>query len=359
LPAEAVDWAAAICQQEPDGAQQWSTFLQAMALQGLQQWVTARGNTLPVSFDRHRPPALDIICQVNDFRLCLVTQGSLSDDIVTVPQSTLDDATRFAHLYVLAEVREETDQVTILAGLRRDRLLAHQQQAGLRASADGTYTLPVRYFDTVPDDILLYLNCLNPEQLTVAASATRSALNLQPLLERATGDIINTGRWLRDQLDTVAETLAWTLLPPIVPGNALSPLPVTPAEQLEAVLEDLEPEGVTIPPTARGAVTDLQPLGLPLRLYALTWTLFESQPPEWSLFFFLGPAPGQQLVPGTRLIVRDADTTLVDQTLGENRAASHLYGQVIGTWDEQFTVSVELPNGSTLNWPPFAFQPEA
>ncbi|MBE9140201.1 DUF1822 family protein [Nodosilinea sp. LEGE 07088] len=362
LSAADTQWATAICQQVSDPAQQWPTFLRAMALRGVQTWLGAGAQTLSLSYDLDYPPTPGIACQVNGLRLCLVAQGSLSDAVVTIPPGTLDNDENFAHLYLLAEVRDETDQVTILAGLRRDRLLAYQHQTQLATNADGTYTVPVRYFDTAPAEILLYLKCLNPEQLTVPAAGLTLADSSprSPGPARAwAGDLINAGRWLRDQLDTVAETLAWTLLPPLAPANALMPLPTTPAEQLEAVLRELEPAGITIPPTARGAYTDLQQLGLPLRLYALTWTIFDNQPPEWSLFLFLGPLPGQQLVPGTRLLVNDATTTLVEQTLTQDTPSSYLYAQVIGTWDEQFTATVALPNGSTLNWPPFVFRPEA
>ncbi|MGB3308727.1 MAG: DUF1822 family protein [Nodosilinea sp.] len=358
LPATAIDWAVQVCQQEPDAAQQWPTFLRAMAVQGLQQWLEAGAQDIALYYDRNRPPNPAVTCGVNDFRLAVVAQGSLSDEVVTISQSSLEDAANFAHLYVLAEVQEEADQVTILAGLRRDRLLAHQRQGELVAQADGTYRVPVQYFDTSPEDILLYLNCLAPEQLAVASPASASAptpARISLLTQRA-GDLINAGRWLRDQLDTVADGLAWTLLPPLAPAHAMMSTS-TPAEELEAVLRDLEPAGVSIPITARGAYTDLQQFGLPFRLYALTWTMFEPRPPEWSLFLFLGPVPGEQLPPGTRLVVRDAEAILAEQTLSPDLDAAYLYAQVIGTWDEQFTAMVELPNGTTLNWPPFVFRP--
>jgi hypothetical protein len=359
LSATAIDWAVQVCQQEPDTAQQWPTFLRAMAVQGLQQWLEAGAQDIALYYDQDRPPNPAVTCRVNDFSLAVVAQGSLSDEMVKIPQSSLEDANNFAHLYVLAEVQEEADQVTILAGLRRDRLLAHQRQGELVAQADGTYRVPVQYFDTSPEDILLYLNCLDLEQLAVASPETASVPTpARPsLLTQRAGDLINAGRWLRDQLDTVADGLAWTLLPPLAPAHAMMSTS-TPVEELEAVLRDLEPAGVSIPSTARGAYTDLQQFGLPFRLYALTWTMFEPRPPEWSLFLFLGPVPGEQLPPGTRLIVRDAEAILAEQTLSPELDAAYLYAQVIGTWDEQFTAMVELPNSTTLNWPPFVFRPE-
>ncbi|KAB1990953.1 DUF1822 family protein, partial [Haemophilus parainfluenzae] len=39
LSAEAVEWALQICQPITDADQQWTIFLRAMALQGLQQWL--------------------------------------------------------------------------------------------------------------------------------------------------------------------------------------------------------------------------------------------------------------------------------------------------------------------------------
>jgi hypothetical protein len=364
LSTEAVNWAAQMSQQVPDEAQ-WSTFLRAMALQGLQQWLEAGALDLALYYDLHQPPTPGINGRVGDYRLCLVAQGSLSDDEVTIPAATVQNKTDFAHLYILAEVQEEVDQVTILAGLRRDRLLTQRQTLGLTPQTDGTYRIPIHCFDTNPEDLLLYLTCLSPTQISgpqvsgaetaAAAPIAVSQTSPQSLQPR---DPINVGRWLLNQLDAVADSLAWTLMPPLAPANAIRSIR-SPVEQLEDILRELQPAGVTIPPAARGAYTDLQQtLGLPFRLYALTWTLFEPRPPEWTLFLFLGPAPGEQLPPGTRLIVRDATAILAEQTLAQGNEGGFLYAQAIGTWDEAFTATVELPNGNTLNWPPFVFQPE-
>ncbi|MBE9107897.1 DUF1822 family protein [Nodosilinea sp. LEGE 07298] len=358
LSTEAVSWAAQVGQQVPDGAQQWSTFLRAMALQGLRQWLEAGALDLALYYDRHQPPTPGINGRVGDYRLCLVAQGSLSDDEVAIPAATVQDETDFAHLYILAEVQEEVDQVTILAGLRRDRLLALQQQGMLIARNNGTYRLPVTAFDSTPNDILLYLTCLNPVQLSQAAIAPVSS-RVQPVSQRAS---INVGRWLQNQLNAAIDGLTWMLLPPLDLASAIRSGRVAnlrePAEQLEDILRELQPAGVTIPPTARGAYTDLQSTGFPFRLYALTWTMPTAQPPEWTLFLFLGPVPGETLPPGTRLTVRDATTVLAEQTLAQGNENGFLYAQAIGTWNEAFTATVELPNGNTLNWPPFVFQPE-
>lgn len=351
-----------LCQQEPEATQQWPTFLRAMGLQGLKQWLEAGALPGEMTWDRHRPPSPGVNGWVNHFRLCLVTQGSIGGEVVSVPRSTVEDDHGFAHLYVLAEVQEEANQVTILGALRRDRLLTLQAQGALATDDQGYYALPVAHFDTSPEDLLLYIHCLNPAQLTPSLAltpppaVTPMVWNLAPLAG-GKETLINVGDWLQDQLDTVATALAWQLLPPRTAAYGLRSKGAA-MEAMESVLQELELEGVSIPSTARGAYTDLQPLGLPCRLYALIWTMVQAHSPEWSLFLCLGPVPGEELTRGTRLIVRDDSSTLVEQALGQDSDTTYLYTQVIGTWEEQFRVTVALPNGNTLHWPPFVFRPQ-
>ncbi|MGP1383498.1 MAG: DUF1822 family protein [Thainema sp.] len=352
LPAPALEWAVRICQRVTLG-QQWATFLQAVALQGVQHWLESGATGIRFIYDHSEPPGSGVQGEVNGFRLCIVPQGTLSEGQVTIPQTTLDSTQGFAHLYLLAEVQEEANQVTILCGLRRDRLLA--QRETLIPNGNSTYSVPVACFDTSPEEMLLYLNCLTPTQLETSAQET-------PAQFSTIQESINVGRWLSDRFntltDTVTSTLTWALLPPLSASHAMMSAH-TPAEALETVLRELEPAGIVIPAMARGAYTNLQTAGVPLRLYALTWAHLEDSQPEWCLFLVLGPAPNEQMLPGTRLMVRDAATVLAESTLSPSRSTNHLYAQVFGAWDESFTVSVELPNGATLSWPPFIFQPEA
>jgi hypothetical protein len=355
LSAEATHWAIQICQQAADSEQQWSTFLIAMALRGLQQWL-AEGAFFPsLSFDANHPPGQGLNCRVGGFRLCLLAQGGGSDELVPIPEATLDDEDNFAHLYILAEVHEEYDRVDILGGLRRDRLLAYKQQTHMPLNSDHNYMVPLSCFDTPPEDVLLYLNCLNPDML--AASDELSTAGKSQILKLGTGVAVNAGRWLQNQLDAVAETLHWTLMPPLAPNHALMSIS-TPEDELEAVLRDLDARGVNIPPMARGPFIDLQQQGLPCRLFIQTWTLVESETPEWSLFLILGPIPGQHLPVGTRLRLKDATSTLAAPTLEEGSSSTYLYAQGIGNWEEQFTATIEFPNGIWVELPPFSFDLE-
>ncbi|WP_159786929.1 DUF1822 family protein [Sodalinema gerasimenkoae] len=350
LTTGAVNWAVEVCQEQVDTDNQWFCFLQAMALKGLQQWLDQGAQALPLDYSHKAPLNPGVNCQVKGFRLCLLVQGSLSDGLISIPRYTLRDPLNFAHLYILAEVQEEADQVTILAGLRRDRLVSLKESGDLALSRKGHYHVPLEDWDLSPEDLLLYLHCLNPETLEAGHSEKQvpaRRLYLQPAL--------NARDWLKDKLDSVAEQFHWTLLPPLALSHQLMSVQ-SPAEELETLLKDLEQQGVTIPETARGAYQELHHQGLPGRLYALTWKVFDSHySPEWSLFLCLGPSPGESLAPGTELIVQDETSVLVRQGLNEDSGEVYLYTQVIGNFDEQFTVSIISGEGTPLTLPPFTF----
>lgn len=364
LPPADVDWASQIALSASATPLPWQDFLRALALRGFQQWVAAGALDVALYYDAAQVPPATITCQVAGFRLCLIALGGVSPEAVPIPITTVESPDQFAHLYVLIDVEEEVDRVTILSCLRRDRLLAYQHSTPLTLNADNTYAMPVRQFDTAPEDLLLYFTCLAPEQIATAAGAAIATAPAQSPIAAAASlaqnldtALINVGSWLQNQLDEVAEQLAWTLLPPVPQLNA-APALRSPVEEMGDILTGVQ-AAVAVPPYARGAYIDCQQSGIAVRLYALTWPIFHGQQPEWSLLLCVSPADHPPLLPGVRLVIRDNTSVLVQQTLAPTSESTYLYGQVIGTWEETFTVTVELPDGDRLTWPPFAFQPHS
>ena len=343
-----MDWAFQTSQRTKNSADQWPSFLRALALKGYQQWLEAGTTETTVSYEAEPPPA-GVNCYVGEFRLCLVVQGNLCDGVVEVPKATLESGAGFAHLYVLIEVQEEAQRVTVLSGLRRDRLLIYQQITPLEISADkDSYTLPIQYFDTPPEELLLYLSCLSSQAFSEKKTLIKETVDNKP---------INVGCWLKNQIGEFLDSSAWTLLPPLTfqePAFALR----SPEEDIETVLTEIAAE-VEVPASAKGAYTDCQSAGLPVRLYVFTWPLFETSVPEWSLLLCLGSHDSRPLPPGIQLIIRDRQTQLIEQIFDPSTPSSYLYSQIIGQWNEQFEVSVRLPNATTVSWPPFVFQPES
>ncbi|MEO0432030.1 MAG: DUF1822 family protein [Cyanobacteria bacterium J06656_5] len=339
LSTASTQWATDICQDIPDGDSQWQTFLRALAVAGAQQWLDAAG--LVSTYPKNIAPAPEVNLTVGDYRLCVLPMGGLSDDTVRISAAVVGE--QAAHLYVLVDVQEEVDQVRVVTGLRHDQL----RQLLPDSTAQG-YDIPLERFTVTPEQLLLYLNCLDSETILQPTVPDHIAEMVETI---ATG-VVNAGKWLQGELDTIAEQLAWELLPPLTPAQGFRPVKA----EIEDIIEELASQDIAIPQRARGAFKEINMAGFPCRLYAWVWPLMTGDIPEWSLFLILGPTPGETLPLGIELTVSDQQEPLSRSALTQETAVTYVYAQVIGYWQEQFMVAIGLPNGPTINLPPFRFE---
>jgi hypothetical protein len=339
LTTEAIDRAVQLCEPIADGEQQWHTYLRSLALLGVQTWLELGAVDLTVNLDTRHPPDAATPVRANQFRLGVVPLSTVPDEAIALPPAATQ-GDQASHLWLLVEVLEELGQVQIRGGLRADQLAT----LTTGTSPTGDLLVPLSAFALPPERILLYLHHLEPAMLLPRPSP---ASPLEPVL--------NVGRWLNNQLDAVAEAFAWTLMEPLAPAMAMR----SPVQELAVILAELKPQGVEVPTRARAAYTDVQVAGLPLRLYGLAWSLFDAGIPEWSLLVFLGPNLGENLPVGMGLRIRQGEEILTVQTLAANSDATYLYAQVLGNWDEQFTLDVIPPGGTPLTLPSFAFDPDS
>ncbi len=387
---EHVHLAVQLSQTVADPEFQWQTYLNALATFGFEQWVAERATELAVDRDRctlMQPSAQSLLnatsnVQVGEFNVCLIAVGSVLDNTISIHSATIDSADWTPHFYVLVEVLEEQEQIKVYGYLRRDELLRHQQTQTLAAEPDLTYALPLNWFTADPETLMLELRCLSPEAIarsiseftasaaastasistsagTVAASSAHSAFSTPQPLQALTQQAINAGLWLCDRLDQAAAELSWVLVPAFVPAASAMRSAV---EELQRVTEELERSGIDIVPEARGAYRDVRWGSIGLRLYALVWALpmiSAEAAPEWSLLLVLGGQPGVNLPVGSGLRVQDEIQVLVERSLTTASQDTYLYARVIGTWNEQFWVTVTLPNGVVVTLPPFAFNPDS
>ena len=348
--------------------------------------------------------------KVGEYKLCLITTGSFIDEQVDISRVVVDLPEYIPHFYVLVEVLEEEEKAVIQGFLSYKELSARQQEVNLKPDSDWIYEIPLNWFCNEPDRLLLYLNCLEPSAISLPAIPTNRAENLelvkeeliqilpelqtQELWEKLTweqasavltnselidwiynlqtqeeilsitsiqkhlSDIfklisqpaINVGRWLWDELDTLAEE-TWNLLPNIAP----QPVMRTPVEEFTLISSQLQQKGLKIPVQARGAYQDLSLAGVPLRLYAVTWHLLsESESNSWTLLLILG-TPALEILPhNLKLRVSDQTDILVEQEVNPELGNSYLFTRVVGNFDEKFLVSVNLGDGVELTLP-FAF----
>ncbi len=332
---------------------QWSCYIQTLALLGIQTWLQNRSPELLLqsewlsASDPSTILSLHTIAQlqVGETRLHLLPIGYVNDPLVSVPLITQQD--RLPDIYVLVEVLEEIAEVRVRA------YLPYAEAVPVQAS-ETEQLLAVQQFVEQPDELLLHLHCAEARQTPEAAlPVIETNQDTPPVIP----NLINVRRWWQKQVDRLTEELSWVLLPPLNLSGALLPLNLgrSPLEDLEDVVQTLQRDrGVEFPAATSAAYRDLQLECVAFRLYALTWPLLETN--EWSLLLILGAQPGTQLPAGMTLRVEDETQVLIEAHLNHE---PYLYAQVIGDRHEQFRVSIELPNGAALTLPPFAIVNES
>lgn len=383
-----IDRALQLCSPIQNEDRQWQTYLNALALFGFVQWLLHRAPDISVNsedcsiFQPQHDNRINAVCdlKVGEFKLCLTAMGSLTVEEIAMPVAAIDSPKSIPHFYVVVEVEEELEQATIQGFVRYEHLVDRLRSANLQAASDGTYQLPLSWFEKDVDLLLLYLRCLEPAAMPLPTTENVSQTSpVADMVQLLTQPVLNVGLWLRDEIDEVAQGLSWVLLPAFAPAAAMRPLR-SPTQELEAILTEVQRMGTQVPAGARGAYQDLQlhppspPLskgglggvprtsgglgGVRVRLYAVTWPLLSPQNvPEWKLLLVLGAPPGYNNLPyGTMMRVSDETNVLVERVL--NRDSAYIYACVAGTWDETFLVTIALANGTTLTLPPFAFRPE-
>ena len=411
LSPDQIRWAAQISEPVCHTKRRWQIYLNALALVGFKQWLTEWAADLTVNdsgcsiLHPQYINLLEAVCnlRVESFTLCLIAVDSSIDISIDIPKAIVELPQFTPHFYVLVNILEEQGQVQIQGYLRHDQLVHLQSTQPLQAGSDWTYELPLEWFTLDSNVLLLELRYLEaaaislavsppnlvsvdqlkmrlaeiqaqlcsskqlPEQLLTwtegATLLTYPALIDTYLLSPAPAPLqaivqqaINAGLWLHDRLDGLAQTLAWSLLP-----GFDSPIPAfrSVEQTFDEVRSSLELQGLVIPNEARGAYHDLE---TELRLYAVVWAMDASElasevSSEWVLLLAL-TTPSNVLMPiGTSLRVRDAENLLSERVVTDSIEDSFLCTQVAGGWDEQFWVTIELPNGNSISLPPLAFHP--
>jgi hypothetical protein len=379
----------------------WQIYLNAMALFGFEEWLVKRAPDLPISQDScslwQHPYAnvLDVVCnlKVGQFKVCLIPTICFTDEDVPVPRAVIDLPEFTAHFYVIIGIEDELEIAAIRGFMRYDQLVEWKSE--LKPDIDWNYPLPLAWFNQESDKLLLYLQCLEPtaiplpeisnvRQATLSKMQTELAtvlpqlqnrplwqvltweqgtavltspdlLNwiyqsgseitqrqthyLSDLLQLLTGQAVNVSWWLRNQMDEMVQELSWEVLaaPSPIRKGARSR-----AEELAETLDDILVEIIgssyrEIPSLAQ-AYQDINLAGRWLRLYAVTWTLPDTD--EWTLLLILGAVPGDLPPYEFKLRVSDQTGILLEEELNSDSHDAYIFTQVEGTYEETFVATI-------------------
>lgn len=417
LPVEAItltsaqiDRAKQLAQSIERDTQQWQVYLNSLSAFAFEQWVREWASDLKFdlqSCSLFHPPYSGILgavssIAVGDFQLCLLPMGCLTEQQVSLPRAVIELPQFMAHFYVAVEVMEELNAALVRGFIPRDRLQSYLEATPLVAETDWTYSLPMNWLESNPNDLLLHLRCLQPQALptpsslpSLSLSAIQAQLStLLPQLQSPDRELwevlswekmvplfscpdaiawllapstlptarptlmqlaVNVGLWLRDEMDELTEQLAWVLLPAF---DLEAPGLRSPVQELHGLLQQLTSEGRSIPRVARSAYLDFTLGEQSLRLYVVTWSFVtQNEMPVWTLLLILGAPPNALQPTGIKLLVEDREQVLVEQTLEDNARERYLYAQVGGTLEEAFTVTAIAHQEESITFPPFIFQP--
>ncbi|MEE3719199.1 DUF1822 family protein [Tumidithrix elongata RA019] len=331
--------------------QQWQIYLKELASIGIKQWLRTRIPKAVRPFS-HVADCEVISLQVGDFKVCVIPTFYVNGFSIEFPSVIVDIPDRSYHFYIVAEVREEHSLVRFCGFLSHPQLVDLQQR-GLLEKADGNrYVLPLGELDRGANKLLLYLQCLEDSAIAIATPPT--------LTSPSQHSFLNLALWLKGDLDELTRSLEWMLLPKqtfALRESALRSIKKSPIDELGEFLRKWESQtNATIPADARAAYQDLVLGDAKFRLYAIPWVInSETENPEWSLLLVLSAIADDRLPLGLTLSVRDRDRVLFEQ-IGKSNTV-YLHAQVIGNWNETFSVKISLPSGLQLTLPEFGFYP--
>ncbi len=178
LEPDSMQQAAELSSQMLGSSRQWQTYLNALALYAFEQWLKERTPELPIDRENcslMQPAVANAIAegvcnlQVGDFKLCLLPIGSSIENILVLPRAVIELSEYVAHFYVAIAVQEELEQARIKGFIAYDRLMAELQSANLAPETDWTYQLPIAWFESDCDRLLLYLGCLETSVISLPA----------------------------------------------------------------------------------------------------------------------------------------------------------------------------------------------
>jgi Protein of unknown function (DUF1822) len=176
----------------------WQNYLNTLALSAFEQWLSSRISDKTVYCDAN-------IIKVGDFKFYAIATENLLDEVVNVPQNVVEKPELAAHFYVVLEVLEEEEQVTLRGFLRYDQLfnyLNYRSKANLEVR-EGCYQLPLSEFDAEPNHLLFYTRFLSAAAILLPVAQTEgieteTEENLAALLE---GTVTKLSQWLRGAFD--------------------------------------------------------------------------------------------------------------------------------------------------------------
>jgi Protein of unknown function (DUF1822) len=165
---------------------QWQIYLNTLARMGFTQWLShflkqlghsagSSNNLQVLQTDTVPLTGTASLCQVGEFRFCLVTMEHVLDETVSIPQTVLNHSLLAPHFYVAIEILEEQEQMILRGFFRYDKLTQYLEQNHCQPSINDNYLLPLASFDIESNHLLFYCRYLDLNEMMQSSLSQQTA----------------------------------------------------------------------------------------------------------------------------------------------------------------------------------------
>lgn len=182
--------------------EQWQSYLNALGLLGFEQWLQDRLPDHPIT---RSPQSIESVgyLEMNGFRFCLMAVEHVLDETVRIPQVVIEQSALTAHFYVLNEVSEEQEQVTVRGFCHYDALMHYCDRHPVPVT-NGYYQLPLDVLDAEPNHLLSYCRLLQPAAFTSLIDRPLPADNVLVAMAQITTKLT---QWLQNTFDETWQSI--------------------------------------------------------------------------------------------------------------------------------------------------------
>jgi hypothetical protein len=204
LETEDFDQAKTIVNNAIPEAQQWQAYLNALGALSLEKWLNQR--ILDKTISRNLSTVENVgILNIGGFKIGAIATEQVLDEVVNIPQVAIDNAELASHFYVLLEVSEEEEIVTLRGLMRYDQLVDYRNSYNLQPASNDCYQLPLELLDWELNHLLFYTRYLEPAAIALPVTVqTTVQENLREYLQETTTKL---SEWLQGMFDDTWQTL--------------------------------------------------------------------------------------------------------------------------------------------------------
>lgn len=203
LETEDFDQAKAIVNNTIPEAQQWQAYLNALGVLSLEKWLNQRILDKTINRNLSRIENVGIL-NIGGFKIGAIATEHVLDEVVNIPQVAIDNAELASHFYVLLEVSEEEEIVTLRGLMRYDQLVDYRNSYNLQPASNDCYQLPLELLDWELNHLLFYTRYLEPAAIALPVTAQTTVQEIREYLQETTTKL---SQWLQGMFDDTWQTL--------------------------------------------------------------------------------------------------------------------------------------------------------